>query len=158
MARKSAYDERIKPYLAQIREWVRAGATVEEIAKALGLNASTIYKYKAEKSELTEAFAQGRAEICVEIKAALLKKALGFTYEEKRQSLKDDGDKTTTYTEIITRYCVPSETAAAMLLRNYDDTWRDNDNTSVKFKQQEAELKRRIAESEHFINTKDLEG
>ena len=152
MTRKSAYDERIKPYLAQIREWVRAGATVEEIAKALGLNASTIYKYKAEKDELNEAFAQGRAEICIEIKAALLKKALGFTYEEKRQSLKKEGEKDVFYTETVTRYCVPSETAAAMLLRNYDSEWRDNDSVSVKFKQQEQELKRRIAEANNFLS------
>lgn len=49
MARPSKYDTEIKPYLADIKKAVEAGATVEEIAKAFGIASSTIYKYKAEK-------------------------------------------------------------------------------------------------------------
>ena len=154
--RKSAYDTRIEPHLAKIREWVKGGATVKEIANALGVAESTLHKYMAEKTELAEAFACGRANLIIQIRAALLKKALGYTYEEKKQSIRkdEDGEKVT-YTEITTKHQPPSETAGAMLLRNYDDSWLDRDSTTTQLKQQELELRRAIAKDNAFD---DLEG
>ena len=37
-----------------------------------------------------------------------------------------------------------------MLLRNYDKEWRDNDKTSAELKQQEADLRKAIAEANNF--------
>lgn len=153
MARKSKYDECVAPHIDKIKDWVAAGATMAEIAESLGIAESTLYEYKKDKKELSEAFSRGRKEVVIEIKAALLKKALGFYYDETRNSLKkDDKNGETLYTETTHRYCPPSETAAAMLLRNYAEDWRDNDNVSVKFKRQEAELKRKIAQANNFID------
>lgn len=156
MPRVNKYQKNVKPHLNKIKEWASSGATVKEIATALGIAESTLHKYKNDYKELSDAFACGREVVICDIKAALLKKALGFTYEETRQSLKqDESGKEVVYTETHKKYCVPSETAAAMLLRNYDDDWKDMDNISVKFKRQEAELKRKIAQANNFI---DLEG
>ena len=74
MARPSKYDREIKPHLDDIRKAVEAGATVEEIAEAFKIAPSTIYKYKKEKKEFSEAFARGREKVIIDIKAALLKK------------------------------------------------------------------------------------
>lgn len=150
MGRRSKYDTDIKPFLDDIRKAVEAGATVEEIALAFGINKSTLYKYKAEKKELSDAFARGREKVIIDIKAALLKKALGFNYEEKKQYITEDGAGRKKHTEITTRYSPPSETAAAMLLRNYDKEWLDKDNVSTQLRQQELELKKAIAESNNF--------
>lgn len=151
MGRHSKYDLEIKPHLDDIRKAVEAGATIEEIAKAFGISESTIYKYKKEKSEFSQAFARGRANVIIDIKAALLKKAMGFQYEEKKQYIteSEDGSKKK-HTEISTRYCPPSETAAAMLLRNYSDEWLDKDNATTELKKQEFELRKAIAESTNF--------
>lgn len=154
VGRPSIYETEILPHLEEIENAVKAGATIEEIAEALGIAESTLYKYKKEKTELKKAFARGRANIIIEIRGALLKKALGYEYEEKKQYMKtDENGESVTYTEITTKHQPPSETAGAMLLRNYDNSWLDKDNVTTKLKQQEFELRKTMAES----NTFDLE-
>lgn len=149
--RKSKYDTEIKPHLKEIENAVKNGATCSEIANALNIAESTLYKYKAEKAELSAAFAHGRASIVIEIRGALLKKALGFNYtEEKRVARKDADGENIVLVETYKKYQPPSETAAAMLLRNYDDNWLDKDNVTTKLKQQEFELRKAIADSSNF--------
>ena len=151
MGRLSKYDSEVKPHIEDIRKAVEAGATVEEIAKAFGIAPSTLYKYKAEKKELKEAFARGREIIKIEIKAALLKKALGFEYEEEKKVAKKDKDgENVVLVEVYKRYCPPSETAAGMLLRNYDPEWLDRDSASTELRKQEYELKKAIADANNF--------
>lgn len=151
MGRPSRYETEIQPHIADIKKAVEAGATVEEIAKAFGIAVSTLHKYKAEKKELKDAFARGREKIVFEIKAALLKKALGFEYkEQKKVGRKDKDGESVVLIENYTRYCPPSETAARMLLVNYDESWRDQDNATATLKQQELDLKKAIAESNNF--------
>jgi AcrR family transcriptional regulator len=149
--RKSKYETHIAPHLEQIRNAVKGGATVKEIADALGVAESTLNKYKAEKKELTAAFVGGRANIIIDIRAALLKKALGYEYQEKKQYIrKDEKGENVTYTEITTKHQPPSETAGAMLLRNYDENWLDKDNITTQLKQQEMQLRKTIAENNNF--------
>lgn len=151
MARPSKYETEIQPHIEEIKKAVATGATIEEIAKALDIAPSTLYKYKATKTELKEAFARGRDKIVFEIKAALLKKALGFQYEEEKVVAKKDKDgENIVMVEKNKRYCPPSETAAGMLLRNYDNEWLDRDNTTTNLRIQEMDLKKAIAESNNF--------
>lgn len=151
MGRPSKYETEVKPHIPDIKKAVEAGATVDEIAKAFGIAPSTLHKYKAEKKELSDAFARGREKVVIDIKAALLKKALGFNYEEeKRVGKKDKDGEQIVLVEKYKRYCPPSETAARMLLNNYDETWRDNDTATATLRQQEMELKKAIAESNNF--------
>lgn len=151
MGRPSKYETDVKPHIDDIKKAVEAGATVEEIAKAFNIAVSTLHKYKAEKKELKDAFARGREHIVFEIKGALLKKALGFEYEEeKKVGKKDAKGENIILVEKYKRYSVPSETAAAMLLRNYDPEWLDKDNISTELRKQEIELKKAIAEANNF--------
>lgn len=149
--RKSKYDTHIKPHLATIKEAVENGATIKEIAEALGVAESTLNKYKAEKKELSDAFTCGRAKIIIDIRAALLKKALGFEYtEEKKVGRRDASGENIVVVERYKRYQPPSETAAAMLLRNYDENWLDKDSATTQLKQQEFELRKAMADSNNF--------
>lgn len=149
--RKNKYDTHIAPHLEQIRTAVKNGATVKEIADALGVAESTLNKYKAEKTELSAAFACGRANIVIDIRAALLKKALGYDYEEeKRVGRKDANGENVVIVEKYKKHQPPSETAAAMLLRNYDETWIDKDSVTTQLKQQEFELRKAIADNNNF--------
>ena len=149
--RKSIYDTDIKPHLQTIEDAVKKGATVAEIAAALGVAESTLYKYKNEKTELAKAFTCGRAHIVIEIRAALLKKALGYEYEEeKRVGRKDGNGENIVVVEKYKKHQPPSETAGAMLLRNYDENWLDKDSVTTHIKQQEFELRKAIAESNNF--------
>lgn len=151
MARPSKYDTEVKPFLKEIQQAVEAGATNEEIAEAFGISLTSIYKYKKEKKEFADAFTRGREKVVIQIKAALLKKALGFEYEEeKKVGRKDKDGEQIILIEKYKRYSVPSETAAAMLLRNYDSDWRDTDTVSADLRRQEMQLRKAIAESNNF--------
>lgn len=147
VGRKSKYDEYVKPHLKQIAEWKKSGATDEEIAVALDVAVSTFSDYKNKYSELSDALRAGKKTVVLNIKAALYKKAVGFEYEEKRGVKK--GDKVVS-TEIYKRYSPPDTTAAAMLLRNYDDEYRDKDSVQTDFKRQEIEIKKALAEANNF--------
>ena len=115
------------------------------------VNLNKIYSNDEEKTELAEAFARGRANIVIQIRGALLKKALGYEYQEKKQYLKkDETGEQVTYTEITTRHQPPSETAGAMLLRNYDEGWMDKDSITTQLKQSEFELRKAIAKDNAF--------
>lgn len=149
--RKSKYDEFVAPHLEQIKKAVSAGATDAEIADSIGISVSTLIEYKKKYPEFQQAFARGREQVVFEIKAALLKKALGFNYdEEKRTGRKDKNGENIILVEKFTRYCPPSETAAGMLLRNYDKEWLDSDKTSIDLRKQEHDLRKAIAESNNF--------
>lgn len=145
--RKSKYDSYVRPHLKQITEWARSGATEKEISDALGVALSTFSEYKKQYSELSEALRAGRQTVILNVKAALYKKAIGFEYEEKRGVKK--GDKVVS-TEIFKRYSPPDTTAAAMLLRNYEEDWRDKDSVQTDFKRQEIEIKKALAEANNF--------
>lgn len=151
MARPSKYDTEVKPYLDDIRKAVESGATIEEIATAFNLSESSIYKYKKEKTEFSKVFVRGRAKVVIDIKAALLKKALGYEYEEEKKiGRKDKDGENIILIEKTKKHIPPSETAAAMLLRNYDKEWLDRDNVSTDMKRQELELKKAIADANNF--------
>ncbi len=151
MGRPSRYEIEVKPYLDEIRDAVKSGATNEEIADAFGLSVSTIYEYKKKYKEFSKAFAHGRKRVVFKIKAALLQKALGFEYEEeKRVGRKDKSGENIVLVEKYKKYSPPSEQAAAMLLRNYDEDWRDNDKASAEIRKQESALRKAIANSNNF--------
>ena len=151
MGRRSQYDSVVAPYLEDIKKAVSSGATVKEIAKAFDLSVTTIYEYQKKYPEFAEAFARGRKHIVFDIKSALLKKALGYEYEEeKRVGRKDRNGENIVLIEKYKRHSPPSETAAAMLLRNYDETWSDKDKATVEIRKQETDLKKAIAEANYF--------
>ena len=158
MGRPSIYDSEIKPYIKEIKEAVSKGATIEDISDAFEISISTLYKYKSQKKELKEAFTRGRKRICIEIKGAVLKSALGHHEEEQKTvARKDKNGENIVSVEKYDRYYPPNPAAAAMLLRNWDKDWRDNDQTSTDLKKQEADLKKAIAEANNFdLNFKEV--
>lgn len=150
------YETRIKPYLKDIAQWTKAGATVAEVAGALGIGASTLSRYKAANKELNAAFSHGRSQVVINIKAALLKRALGFHYEEIRESRKIDpktGEEMVS-TDTYKKYSVPSESAAAMMLRNIDPEYSDSDQGVREIKAQLVDLKSKVAEARDWIEVK----
>ena len=151
---KSKYDEYVKPRLKDIEKWAAAGATNKEICAALGIAECTLIDYKKKHTELSKALRAGRQSVVLEIKAALLKKALGFEYDETTAGTDKEGQPRVT---VYHKYAQPDTTAAAMLLRNYDDTYRDKDILMTDIKQKEIELKRAIAEANNFDLNLDKE-
>lgn len=150
--RKSVYEDKIKSRFHDIESWIKGGATERQVAQALGIAYSTFNKYKAEVPEFRDFLSHiDKTEIVLNLRSALLKKALGFTYEEKkRYSKKDDDGNSYTYVEITERQSLPDVAAINLALKNYDKENWSNDPASLDLKKQELELKKLQLEKEDW--------
>ena len=123
MARPSKYETHIAPRLEEIKDWVRSGATDKEVAKRLGIAYSTLSEYKGKFSALAAVLKETKDYVDAQVENALLKRALGFSYEETTRENKD-GQLVTT--KIITKQVVPDVKAQIFWLKNRrTNKWRD---------------------------------
>ena len=151
MGRKNKYIELVEPRLAEVEEWIANDVPDETIAKNLGVSLRSLYEYREKYPQFSHCYMRARATIVRNVKSALLKKALGYEYEETKtiaRGTKSDMDIISM--ETYKRHCPPSETAAAMLLRNYDKDWQDVDNVTAKLRKQAQSLKEAIAAANNF--------
>lgn len=117
----------VQEQLPNIENWARQGLTEIQICKNLGLGISTLNEYKKQYPELADALKRGRATIVSEIENALVKRALGFTYEEVKTSIRMVGGLETKFTEKTRKYALPDVAACFILLKNKDrGNWSDN--------------------------------
>ena len=146
--RKSAYETVIKPHFDDILKWLRSGATEEQISKNLGISQQTFYKYKQEYTEFLELLKKGRENLVEQLRGALIKKALGFEYTERKRITKYEDGNEIVQTEEYTKQALPDVAAANLLLKNYDkDNWA-NDPQQLKLKKDELELKQKLAQKD----------
>lgn len=144
--RPNKYESNVKPRFAEITEWLKNGATDKEIAENLGVNKSVLCKYKNEYKELNELFKNGRIKAIQEIKAALFKRATGFSYTEKKVIESERNGRTV---ETYTKAALPDPASAMILLKHWDrDGEWTADPASLELKKQELELKKKHIESE----------
>ena len=69
--------------LIKLQGWARDGLTDEQIAHNMGINVSTLYDYKNKFAEIDEALKKGKDVVDRHVENALLKRALGYNYEEE---------------------------------------------------------------------------
>lgn len=157
----SKYETHVKARFNEINEWLSLGATEKEIWTNLGIHKSTFYDYKAKHKEFSDLLKKGRKKPVEEIKAAMLKRAKGFQYEEKKvitQRIEyEDGETIIpaklVKTEITTKTALPDVAAGLVLLKHWDKDengkakWT-GDPASLEIKRKELELKEKQAESE----------
>jgi hypothetical protein len=143
MGRKSAYDEKIKPFFTEILEMCQS-MTDKQISDSLGVSYSTFLKYKAEKKEFSELLKKGRQNLVAELKGILIKRAKGYSYEEKKVIEDSKGYKKT---ETYTKYSHPDVASINLLLKNYDAQNWSNDPQVMELRKKELELKERQIES-----------
>lgn len=148
MARKSKYNEVIKPKFGYIFEQLKNGATEKQICAALGIAADTWYKYKASKSEFSDLIKKGREHLVTDLRGALVKKAMGFKYSESREYYDENGELT--HSETYNKYAPPDVAALNLALKNYDKENWANDPQMLELHKQELELKKKKAEEESW--------
>lgn len=149
--RKKLYETLVKPRLNEIEEWVRSGNSYKDIAKALGISIQSWCEYLNQHEEFSETVTNARKGAISEVKQALLKKALGFEYEEKKTYIKKDDDgKEYKYTEVVKKQSLPDNGAIGMYLRNYDKDYRDKDWQTNEFRRLEIELKEKLADKDNW--------
>lgn len=108
--------------LLKLESWAREGLTDEQIVENIGINPATLYDWKKKYPEISEALKKGKEIVDIQVENALLKRALGYLYEEVRIEKTADGEKVTTTTKEV----IPDTTAQIFWLKNRrPDRWRD---------------------------------
>ncbi|MGI6005013.1 MAG: transposase [Christensenellales bacterium] len=117
------YDRRVKPHIKDIRLMVRAGATVKDVAKQLGISERTLKQYAEQYQELSDALYQVPAGSW-QIQAALHKRAVGLKVSEKVSELREhvtpQGEKVQQMVtvRVVEKEQPPDMTAIRLFLEN----------------------------------------
>ena len=136
--RPGLYKKKVEPYLSEIAQMALT-MTEEQIAKTLGVGWSTFRGYKQLYPALTDALKSGRAKLVMELKSAMIQRAKGFSYEERKRVVKNG---VVVQDEIYTKAALPDVASMNLLLKNYDkDNWA-NDPQTLELKRQELELQK----------------
>ena len=83
IGRKGLYEEWLTDDgLMRLQGMARDGLTDEQICHNIGIHVSTLCEWKNRFPQLAEAIKKGKAPVDNEVENALLKRALGYEYEE----------------------------------------------------------------------------
>lgn len=128
MARISIYEQwekdgELKDKLILIQGMARDGLTQQQIANNLGISIDTLIENKKKYTEFNNALKKGKEVIDFEVENALLKRALGYEYEEETY---ENG----ILTKKVKKQVPPDTTAQIFWLKNRKpNTWKDRVET-----------------------------
>lgn len=109
--------------LILLEGWARDGLTDEQIAKNIGINRTTLYDWKKKEVNIADALKKGKEVIDFEVENALLKRALGYEYEEETY---ENG----ILTKKVKKQVAPDTTAQIFWLKNRKpNNWKDRVET-----------------------------
>ena len=112
-----------KDKLILLEGWARSGLTDEQIAKNMGIAPSTLYEWKKKSKEFSESLKKGKEVVDFEVENALLKRALGYEYEEETY---ENG----ILTKKVKKQVPPDTTAQIFWLKNRKpNNWKDRVET-----------------------------
>lgn len=133
----SRWDE-VKDKLLLVEAWARDGLVEDQIAKNLGISMSTLSKYKVEHSEVVEALKKGKEVVDFQVENQLLKRAMGYKYDEVTKELIKESDgfggvvNKIKVTKIVTKEVAPDVTAQIFWLKNRKPReWRDKQDIEL---------------------------
>lgn len=114
--------------LTTIEGWAREGLTDKQIAEEkIGINQSTLCEWKKRFPQLAEALKKGKAPVDTKVENALLKRALGYDYEEVTTEITEVDGTQRKIIKKVKKHVVPDTTAQIYWLSNRrPDRWRRN--------------------------------
>lgn len=109
--------------LTLLEGWARDGLTDEQLAGRMGVNPATLYDWKKKYPKISEALKKGKEVVDIQVENALLKRALGYDFQEEKIERSDkDGVKVVQ----TVKHIPPDTTAQIFWLKNRrPDRWRD---------------------------------
>lgn len=115
--------------LGKIAGWARDGLTNEQVAQQIGIHPSTLYEWQKNYPEIGEALKRGKEVVDRQVESALLKRALGYEYEEVKMIATESGGKRVEKTR---KQVLPDVTAQIFWLKNRKpEEWRDRKETEI---------------------------
>lgn len=146
---RNKYETNVQPRLEEIREWIGT-MTEEQIAKKLGISRRSLENYKKQHKELQEAIRGGREDLVIELKETLKRKAQGYHYKETKTVIRDEGGRKVKIVEQYEKYAQPDTGAIHLLLKNLDETWRNDDRETMNLKRQRLEMEKEKSEANNW--------
>ena len=129
---KSKYFTHVEPKLVLIEGWARDGLTDEQIYNNLGISKDTFYKYIKQYTDFSDALKKGKEIVDYEVENALLKRALGYEYDEITYECGEEVKR-------VRKQVAPDTTAQIFWLKNRKpEQWREKQviesSNAVEFK------------------------
>ncbi len=121
--------------LVLLQGWARSGLTDEQIAHNIGISRNTLNEWKKKFPPINDTIKKGKEVIDYEVENALLKKALGYDYEEVTKERLSNGELAVT--KVVKKHVQGDTTAQIFWLKNRKSKdWRDkptqdNDTTTL---------------------------
>lgn len=140
----SKYETHVRSRLSEIEAWAKAGVSDKQIAKNLGIAYSTFRQYVKKYSELDSVLNKGKQEVDEKVENALLKRALGYTYDEVKETY--EGNQLTKR-QVVTKH-VPADVGAMIfwLKNRRPQDWK-SDYHKVKNAEKVLELREKEMEA-----------
>lgn len=131
--RKGLYKEWLEAdNLIRLEGWARNGLTDEMIAHNIGITTTTLYDWKKKYPQFAEAIKRGKEVVDIMVENALLKSALGYSYDEVvKERIFDYETETSKVVEVkrTTKEVAPNPTSLIFWLKNRQpEKWRDKKN------------------------------
>ena len=127
---KGKYEYWLTPEgLLKIEGWARDGLTDEQISRNMGIAYSTLRSWRDKFSAISAVLKKGKEVVDRQVENALLKRALGYEYEEVKEKFEGNvmTERTVTKKEVI-----PDVTAQIFLLKNRKrEVWADRQNIEI---------------------------
>jgi len=119
--KRDGWDEKLE----LIEGWARDGLIDEQIADNMGIGVTTLNDYKKKYPKFLKSIKKGKEVVDRQVENALLKRALGYDYEETKVTMTDKGSKSKRI-EKTTKHAQPDTTAQIFWLKNRKpEEWRD---------------------------------
>ena len=121
---KGKFEKWLEPEgLLLLESWARDGLTDAQIASNMGVSTVTLYNWKNKYLNIFNTLKRGKEIVDIQVENALLKRALGYEYEEVKQEYELGVNTKTTKT---VKHVIPDTTAQIFWLKNRrPDKWRD---------------------------------
>lgn len=127
--------------LLQLESWARDGLTDEQIASNIGITRKTLAEWKTKYSDICDTLKRGKAVVDIQVENALLKRALGYSYDEVTRERVLDYDPSTgqvvgshmEITKTVKKEVQGDTTAQIFWLKNRrPEQWKDKRDVSVE--------------------------
>ena len=128
---KGKYQAWLEPdKLILLEAWARDGLTDEQIATKMGICRDTLIQWKKKYPDISDTLKRGKDVVDIQVENALLKRALGYEYEEISEKYEMG---VLVEKKVTKKQVVPDTTAQIFWLKNRKpDEWRDKREVDVE--------------------------
>ena len=115
--------------LLKLEGWAREGLTDEQIAEKIGIHRDTLNEWKKKYPDISDTLKKGKEVVDLQVENTLLKRALGYEYEEISKKYESG---TLTEKKVTIKQVTPDTTAQIFWLKNRrPDKWKDKQDVQV---------------------------